>query len=240
MLNEEETLALVRKVRSGDEKAKETLLKENENLLKSIVKRYLGKGTDYNDLFQLAGIGLLKAIDAYDESFGAKLTTYAVPVIAGEIKRFLRDDGSVKVSRSIKEKSRELQAYISSKVTQSGDAPTVSELASVFQMEESDVLFVLDSAKMPVSLYQHGDYKDDETGELIEKLPSKDFQDEWIEKMELKRVIDALPEREKRIVLLRYYRDMTQSEVAEEIGVSQVQISRIETKILKKFRDELS
>lgn len=239
MLNDTKTFELIQRVRAGDREAKEILLKENENLLKSIVKRYLGKGTDYNDLFQLAGMGFLKALDAFDESYGAKLTTYAVPVIAGEIKRFLRDDGSVKVSRSIKEKSRELHAFISEQTAKNGSEPTLAELSSFFQMEENDILFILDSARMPLSLYQHGDYKDDETGELIEKLPSKDFQDEWIEKMELKRVLDTLPDREKRIILLRYYRDMTQSEVAKEIGVSQVQISRIETKVLQKFKDEL-
>ena len=239
MLNENECLLLVRRAKQGENAAKERLLVECSCLMKSIVRRYLGKGTEYNDLYQLASIGLLKAIDGFQEDFGAKFTTYAVPMIAGEIKRFLRDDGSVKVSRSIKQQTRLLNSYIETYTQEHGKSPTLQMLAEQFSLEESEIVFLLDSAKMPVSLYFQGDYKDEETGELLDRLPSKDFQDEWIEKLELKEAISTLNEREKKIILLRYYRDMTQSEVAREIGVSQVQISRIESKILKAFKDLL-
>ncbi|MBO4989462.1 MAG: sigma-70 family RNA polymerase sigma factor [Clostridia bacterium] len=239
MLNENDCLILVRSAKQGDNEAKERLLTECSCLMKSIVRRFLGKGTEYNDLYQLASIGLLKAIDGFKEDFGAKFTTYAVPMIAGEIKRFLRDDGSVKVSRAIKQQTRALNAFIERYTQEHGKAPTMQALSEEFSMEESEIVFLLDSAKMPISLYFQGDYKDEESGELLDRLPSKDFQDEWIEKLELKEAIDALSEREKKIILLGYYRDMTQSEVAREIGVSQVQISRIESKILREFKDLL-
>lgn len=239
MLPDHETLRLIRLAKEGDNAAKEQLLKENANLMKSIVRRYLGKGTEYDDLYQLAGIGLLKAISGFDEVYEVRFSTYAVPLIAGEIKRFLRDDGSIKVSRTIKQKSKELSAYIASYTSEHGESPTVRQLAEAFSMDESDVVFVLDSSKMPLSLYAQGDYKDEQTQELIERIPSKDFQEEWLDKLQLKSAIEKLSERERRIILLRYFRDMTQSEVAREIGVSQVQISRIESRILEDFKKQL-
>ncbi len=239
MLDERETLALIRRAKEGDGGAKEALLVHNSSLLKSIVKRYLGKGVEYDDLYSLAGMGLLKAIAGFDESFGVRFSTYAVPMIAGEIKRFLRDDGSVKVSRAMKKAAREMNRYIEQYSAEHGRQPTVKELAAAFCMEEGDVVFTLGSSRMPVSIYEQGDYKDDKTATLAEKLPSKDNQDDMIEQMVLKEAISRLPEREKKIVFLRYFRDMTQSEVAKAIGVSQVQISRIETKILAKFRKDL-
>lgn len=239
MLPDHETLRLIRLAKEGDNAAKEQLLNENANLMKSIVRRYLGKGTEYDDLYQLAGIGLLKAIAGFDEAYAVKFSTYAVPMIAGEIKRFLRDDGSIKVSRTIKQKSKELSAYIASYTAEHGESPAVRQLAEVFSMEESDVVFILDSSKMPLSLYAQGDYKDEQTQELIERIPSKDFQEEWLDKLQLKSAIEKLSERERRIILLRYFRDMTQSEVAREIGVSQVQISRIESRILEEFKKQL-
>ena len=217
MLNEEETLALIRLAKAGDQSAKETLLTHNTSLVKSILRRYLGKGVEYDDLYQLACMGFLKAITGFDETFGVRFSTYAVPMIAGEIKRFLRDDGSVKVSRVLKKTARDLNRYIETYAAEHGEQPTVKELAEAFGMDEGEVVFALGSARMP----------------------AKDDQDEMIEHMVLKEAIGKLPEREKKIVFLRYFRDMTQSEVARRIGVSQVQVSRIESKIMGKFKDEL-
>lgn len=239
MLSDTDTLPLVRKAKGGDNEAKEELLKACSFLMKSIVRRYLGRGTDYEDLYELACIGLLKAIDGFEEAYGAKFTTYAVPMIAGEIKRFLRDDGSMKVSRAIKEQARKISLFVSEFTQTNGRNPSVSEIGSAFSLDESEVVFLIDSGKMPLSLFSASDYKDEPTGELIERLPQKDFQDEWLEKIELKNLILGLNERERKIILLRYFRDMTQSEVAREIGVSQVQISRIEAKILASFREKL-
>ena len=239
MLDEERTLALIRQAKEGDQRAKEELLSHNTSLLKSILRRYLGKGVEYDDLYQLACMGFLKAIAGFDERFGVRFSTYAVPMIAGEIKRFLRDDGSVKVSRLIKKAARDMNAYIEQCVAERGEQPTVAELAQKFGMDEGEVVFTLGSARMPVSIYEQGDYKDEKGTTLAERLPAREDQEDMLEKLVLKEAIGKLPEREKKIVFLRFFRDMTQSEVARRIGVSQVQISRIETHIMDKFKEEL-
>ena len=240
MLDERETLALIRLAKGGDDGAKETLLSHNTSLLKSILKRYLGKGVEYDDLYSLACMGFLKAITGFDESFGVRFSTYAVPMIAGEIKRFLRDDGSVKVSRAMKKAARDMSRYIEQYAVEHGAQPTVKELAAAFSMEEGEVVFTLGSSRMPVSIYEQGDYKDEKSVTLAERLPDKESSEDMLERMVLKEAIAKLPEREKKIVFLRYFRDMTQSEVAKAIGVSQVQISRIENKIISRFKHDLS
>ncbi len=240
MLNEQDTLHYLRLAKSGDNRAKETLLEHNSSLLKSILKRYLGKGVEYDDLYQLSCMGFLKAISGFDESFGVRFSTYAVPMIAGEIKRFLRDDGSVKVSRAMKKSAREMNRYIEQYAFEHGTQPSVKELAAVFSMDEGEVVFTLVSSRMPVSIYEQGEYKDEKSATLAEKLPSKENPEDMIEKMVLKSAIEKLDERDKKIVFLRYFRDMTQSEVAKAIGVSQVQISRIESRIMREFKKELS
>lgn len=240
MLDEKATLTYIRLAKTGDAKAKETLLQHNVSLVKSIVKRYLGKGVDYDDLFQIACMGFLKAIAGFDEKFGAKFSTYAVPMIAGEIKRFMRDDGSVKVSRGMKQTAKEMNLFIEEYVVKNGNQPPMSEIAAKFGMDEAEAVFVMGSAKMPLSLYGGTDYKDGKDRELVETLQTKDDQEDWLDKMILKGAIEELPEREKRIIVLRYFRDMTQSEVAQRIGVSQVQVSRIENRIIESFREKLS
>ncbi len=240
MLNESETLSLLRRAKTGDSDAKERLLSNNTSLLKCILKRYLGKGVEYDDLYSLACMGFLKAINGFDESFGVRFSTYAVPMIAGEIKRFLRDDGSVKVSRAMKKTARDMNRYIEAYALEHGRQPTVKELAAAFSLEEGEVVFTLGSSRMPVSIYEQSDYKDEKSTTLAEKLPAKDSPEEMIDRLILRQAIDKLPEREKKIVVLRYFRDMTQSEVAKAIGVSQVQISRIESRIISQFKRELS
>lgn len=239
MLNEQDTLYYLRRAKEGDNAAKETLLEHNTSLLKSILKRYLNKGVEYDDLFQLSCMGFLKAIAGFDESFGVRFSTYAVPMIAGEIKRFLRDDGSVKVSRAMKKTAREMNRFIEEYSAEHGAQPSVKEIAAAFSVDEGEVVFTLGSSRMPVSIYEQGDYKDEKSVTLAEKLPAKDNQDDLIERMVLKSAIEKLPVRERKIVFLRYFRDMTQSEVAKAIGVSQVQISRIESRIMRDFKKEL-
>ena len=238
MLDEAETLRLIGLAKRGDGQAKETLLLHNTSLLKSILKRYLGKGVEYDDLFQLASMGFLKAIAGFDASYGVRFSTYAVPMIAGEIKRFLRDDGSVKVSRAMKKTARDMNRFIEAYSAEHGRQPTVKELSAEFGLDEGAVVFTLGSSRMPVSIYEQTDYKDEKSVTLAEKLPAKDNQDELIEKLVLRQAIAKLPEREKKIVFLRYFRDMTQSEVAKAIGVSQVQISRIESRLMRDLKKE--
>lgn len=240
MLDVEQTNLLIRKAKEGDSDAKEQLLTANNNLIKSIVRRYLGKGVEYDDLYQLASIGLLKAISGFDESFGVRFSTYAVPMIAGEIKRFMRDDGSIKVSRAIKSLAKRINIFIEEYSTVHGVQPNVKTISEEFDIPESEVVFTLGSTHMPISIYSQGEYKDKKTQELLDKLPVEDRQEDIVENLQLKTAIDSLPEREKKVIMLRYFRDMTQSEVATMLGVSQVQVSRIENKIIEAFRKELT
>ncbi len=238
MLSEEQTSQYIRLAKTGDASAKEALLEGNVSLLKSIVRRYLGKGVEFDDLFQLAGIGLLKAVYGFDESYGVRFSTYAVPMIAGEIKRFMRDDGSVKVSRAMKATAREMNRYIEEQTAQ-GTPPTPAQLAEHFHMEVGEAVFVLGSSRMPVSIYEQGEYRDERSQTLAERLPAVDNQEEMIERMQLRSAIEKLPAREKKIIMLRYFRDMTQSEVAKVVGVSQVQISRIESRVVAEMKKSL-
>lgn len=240
MLDEKSTIEYIRKAKTGDKTAKERLIEENVSLVKCIVKRYLGKGVDYDDLFQIACMGFLKAIAGFDERFGVKFSTYAVPMIAGEIKRFMRDDGSVKVSRSIKQTAKEINLYIEEQTIKKGSPPSVKEIAERFKLEEAETVFIMGSSKMPLSLQSTADYKDGSERELIDTLISEDGQEDWLDKMLLHGAIDELCERDRKIIILRYFRDMTQSEVAKKIGVSQVQVSRIENRIIKEFRKKLT
>lgn len=240
MLDVEQANLLIRKAKDGDADAKERLLTANNNLIKSIVRRYLNKGVEYDDLYQLASMGLLKAISGFDESFGVRFSTYAVPMIAGEIKRFMRDDGSIKVSRAIKSLAKRINIFIEEYSVVHGEQPTVKAISEEFEIPESEVVFTLGSTHMPVSIYSQGEYKDKKTQELLDKLPVEDRQEDIVESLQLKTAIEGLPEREKKVIMLRYFRDMTQSEVASMLGVSQVQVSRIENKIIEAFRKELT
>ena len=239
MLDDKSTIEYIRQAKAGDAAAKETLIQHNVSLVKCIVKRYLGKGVEYDDLFQIACMGFLKAIMGFDEKFGVKFSTYAVPMIAGEIKRFMRDDGSVKVSRAMKQTAKEMNAFVEEYTIAHGKQPTVALIAEKFGMDEAEAVFTMGSSKMPVSLYSGTDFKDGNERELIERLPSADDQEDWLDRMLLRGAIDELCERDRKIIVLRYFRDMTQSEVAKQVGVSQVQVSRIENRIIKEFREKL-
>ena len=240
MLDDKATIEYIRLAKLGDGSAKESLIEHNVSLIKCIVKRYLGKGVDYDDLFQIACMGFLKAITGFDERFEVKFSTYAVPMIAGEIKRFMRDDGAVKVSRTMKQMAKEMSAFVETYTAAHGKSPSIAEIAAQFHMDEAETVFVMGSSKMPISLYGGGEYKDGKERELIETLPAADDQEELLDKMLLRGAIEALSERDKKIIVLRYFRDLTQSEVAERIGVSQVQVSRIESRIIKEFRQKLN
>ena len=240
MLDVEQTNLLIRKAKQGDSGAKETLILENNNLIKSIVRRYLGKGVEYDDLYQLASMGLLKAVTGFDESFGVRFSTYAVPMIAGEIKRFMRDDGSIKVSRAIKSLAKRINVFIEEYALIHGNQPSVKIIAEEFKLPESEVVFTMGSSHMPISLYSQGEYKDKKTQELLDKLPVEDRQEEIVDSLQLKTAIDSLPERDRKVIMLRYFRDMTQSEVAMVLGVSQVQVSRIENRVIESFRKRLA
>lgn len=240
MLNAEETILYLRKAKAGDADAKEKLLQNNVLLIKSIIKRFKNKGVDYDDLYQLGCVGFLKAIKNFDEKFGVVFSTYAVPMIIGEVKRFLRDDGTIKVSRMIKSQAILINRYIQSRNAENGETPTLDEISVALNMEREDVVLALDSAKMPLSLSGTiDDGSDDKKVELVDKLPSNEREDDMVDKILLRSMIEKLPERERKVIIMRYYRDNTQSEIAEALGVSQVQISRIENKIIKQFKSQI-
>ena len=236
MLSHEETMALIALAQQGDENASTKLLTENAPLLKSIIKRYLGKHIEYDDLYQIASIGLLKSIKNFSYEHNVRFSTYAVPMILGEIKRYMRDDGYLKVSRSLKSLSSKITRYVDEQLKNGADNPTVEEIAKHFDIEPAEVVFAMDATKLPVSLYEKANDTDGKQTELIEHLPT-DEDKKMIDRVILKDMLNQLSPREQKIVILRYFRDMTQGEIALKMGVSQVQISRLEHKILKKLKD---
>lgn len=236
--NHEETMRLIDAAQKGDEQAKTALVTQNMPLIKSIVKRYLGKGTEYQDLVQIAAIGLLKAVSNFSLSYEVRFSTYAVPMIVGEIKRFIRDDGYVKVSRSIKSLSVKIMKFTEEFKKNFQAEPTVNDIAKNFNIEPSEVVFVTDSIKIPLSLYDKTDNGDEKGLSLAEKLSTDQKEDDVINRVILKSVINKLSPKEKKIIILRYFRDYTQGDIAKMMGVSQVQVSRLENKILLNIRQE--
>lgn len=237
MLEHEETMRLIEIAKEGDEIAKTTLIRENMPLIKSIVNRYKNKSVEYDDLIQLGSIGLLKAIQNFDVKFNVRFSTYAVPMIAGEIKRFMRDDGCIKVSRALKSLNIQITTFIDEYKNKYDNEPQIDEIAKHFSIDPQEVILAVDSSKYPLSIYENVD--DEQGSELLNKIASKETTEDIINKIVLKDVIMSLPERERKIIILRYFRDKTQSELAGEFGISQVQISRIENKVLAILRKSL-
>lgn len=236
MLNHDETMELLYKAKDGSEEAKEKLISENRPLIKSLIRRYAGRGVEYEDLMQIASVGLLKAVSNFNGDYNVRFSTYAVPMILGEVKRFIRDDGSIKVSRSVKTLSCRIYRYIERCRMNGEKDPSISEIAEYFGVTENDVVFAMDSRKEPVSLFEKTDDGDEQGTSIIDRLGDGFREDKLINKVILKSLIEELSPREKKIILLRFYRDMTQSEIARLLGVSQVQVSRLENKIIEKLR----
>ena len=233
-LSVEVTEELIKKAQVGDEDSKQKLLSGNYPLIKSIVKRYLKKGVDYEDLYQLGCVGFLKAINNFNPAYGVKFSTYAVPMIAGEIKRFLRDDGEIKISRSIKQLSIKIAKFVEEELSKGRASPTTKELAQKFMVDESDVVMAIDSSYCLISLYEKTIDKSAESSpNLIDTIAKIEDEDRRLEHIMLKKIISELPEREKKILLLRYFRGKTQTEIAVNMGISQVQVSRIEARTLE-------
>ena len=235
MLSHEETIKLILLSQNGDEGALATLIQQNTPLIKSIVKRYLGKNIEYDDLFQIASIGLLKAVKNFSTEYNVRFSTYAVPMILGEIKRQMRDDGYLKVSRSTKSLSIKINRYIEEQTLLGEKEPTIEQIANHFEMSTADVVFAMDAGKMPISLNEKGKDNDSDDNELMDRIPT-DQDKKMLEKIILKDMLSKLEPREQKIMILRFYRDMTQGEIAKQMGVSQVQISRLENKILEKLK----
>lgn len=237
MYDHEYTIELIKKAQRGDDEAKTSLVTENIPLVKSIVKRYLNTHIEYDDLLQIGSLGLVKAINNFDSSFNVRFSTYAVPMIMGEIKRYIRDDGAIKVSRAIKAQYIQINQFVEKYRQTNTESPTIDQIAKEIGVDEREVVFIMDSGKFPLSIYEKID--DESSIELVDKIESENTDEKMINKIMLAELIDDLEEREKKIIILRYFRDRTQSEIAEQLGVSQVQVSRLETKILEKLRKKL-
>ncbi len=234
------TIALIQRSHNGDEEARAQLVEENTGLVWCIVKRFYNRGAEAEDLFQIGSIGLLKAIDKFDLSYDVKFSTYAVPMISGEIKRFLRDDGMIKVSRSLKELAH--RAYSCEAVMQEklGRDPTVTELAEELGVETEELTMALEASGDIESLHKPIYQKEGQEIRLMDKLPQKEEGEEKIlDHMLLKQLLSYLDKEERQLIYLRYFADQTQSQVGKQMGISQVQVSRMEKKILKNLREQL-
>ena len=232
-----ETYDLIKKSQSGDDAAREQLLEENSGLVWAVVRRFLGRGVETDDLYQLGCLGFLKAVDGFDPEFGTQFSTYAVPKIAGEIRRFLRDDGAVKVSRGIKERAATIKTARSQLIGELGREPTVSEIADRTGITPEDIAMAEMATANIESIHQQ---TGDEGFTLESVLTDTKSEDTMLEKIALDQAISCLSEREGMVIRLRYFHGLTQERTAKVLQVSQVQVSRIEKKALGHLKTLLT
>ena len=232
----QDAIDCLRSARAGDREAAERMVVENSGLIWSIARRYFGRGEDSDDLYQLGCVGFLKAIEGYDESYGTQFSTYAVPKISGEIRRFLRDDGAVKVSRGVKEKAQTIRAARLELEQRLGREPAVSEVSALTGLPPEEIA-VCETAAAPADSLQR------ETGEegftLEQVLGDYGLEERLLERVSLREAVASLPEREREVISLRFFHDMTQDAAARVLGVSQVQVSRVERRAVEKLRELL-
>lgn len=235
------TIALIQKAHGGDKEAREQLVKENVGLIWCVVKRFYGRGTDPEDLFQIGSIGLLKAIDKFDLSYDVRFSTYAVPMISGEIKRFLRDDGMIKVSRSLKELAYKILQVRESLTDRFGREPTIEELSEDLHVEKEEIVQAMEAGSEVESIYKPIHQKEGNEIQLMDKLEEKERREEKIlDHMLLKQLLETLDKEERQLIYMRYFQNQTQSAVGKVMGISQVQVSRMEKKIMETLRRESS
>lgn len=240
MLDNETVLLLVERAQQGDQEAKSVLIEENSPLIKSVIKRFRDKGVEYDDLYQIGCIGFLKAIKNFNAEFGVKFSTYVVPMVIGEVKRFMRDDGSIKVSRALKSLNLQINKYVDMFNHEFQRSPNIEELAKHFGVDEQEIVLAMDSSKMPLSLYTPIE-DDSESLSLIDRIEAEDdINGKMVENIALTELVKKLDIRDRKIIMLRYYFDKTQSEIAKELNISQVQVSRLENKILNQLRNKLT
>ena len=234
-----EIINLVKKAQQGDENAKELLVKENSSLIKSVIKKFKDKGIEYDDLYQLGCVGFLKAIKNFNPEYEVKFSTYVVPMVIGEIKRFMRDDGAIKVSRALKSLNLSINKYIEGYFIQNKAKPSIEEIANHFKVDPQEIIMSMEASKMPISLYAP---LEGESSDLmvIDRVDSENNDNGLVDRIALKEVIRELCDRDKKIILMRYFYDKTQNEIAKKLGISQVQVSRLENKILENLKIKLS
>ncbi|MDD5901591.1 MAG: SigB/SigF/SigG family RNA polymerase sigma factor [Lachnospiraceae bacterium] len=236
-----DTIGLIRLSQEGDRQAREQLITENMGLVWSMVRRFMGRGCEAEDLFQIGTIGLIKAIDKFDVSYDVKFSTYAVPMISGEIKRFLRDDGMIKVSRTLKENNMRLRAAEERLSIKLGRDATLEEIAEDTGLSMEDIVLAMEACTEVESLSKPVNRSDGTESTLAERIPGdEDATEQIVNHLVMKQLLDALGEEERYLIELRYFKNKTQTEIAELLGVSQVQVSRMEKKILQRMRTLLA
>ncbi|AIE60610.1 RNA polymerase sporulation sigma factor SigF [Bacillus methanolicus] len=237
-LKDNEVKELIKKSQAGDQASRDLIVQKNTRLVWSVVQRFLNRGYEPDDLFQIGCIGLLKSVDKFDLSYDVKFSTYAVPMIIGEIQRFIRDDGTVKVSRSLKEMGNRIRKAKDELSKRLGRIPTVSELSEYLEIPPEDIILAQEAIRTPASIHETVYENDGDPITLLDQIDDGD-EGKWFDKIILREAIRELEERERLIVYLRYYKDQTQSEVAARLGISQVQVSRLEKKILQQMKDRM-
>jgi len=240
----DEMIRLIEAAHQGDKEARDRLVTENMGLIWSIVRRFSGRGYELEDLFQIGSIGLLKAIDKFDTSYEVKFSTYAVPMIQGEIKRFLRDDGMVKVSRTLKENGWKIKKAAEQLAFQLGRDATLEEIASTTELSVEDIILAMEANEEVESIYRTVYQGDGNEIYLLDKIESGEEDtpgqtEQLLNHMMLEQLLNELSKDEKKLIMMRYFKEKTQTEVAKELGISQVQVSRLEKKILLRMRGKI-
>ena len=240
VLTNEEKEQLFTRIKTGDMEARERYIKGNLRLVLSVIKRFSNSSENVDDLFQIGCVGLIKAIDNFDTTLNVKFSTYAVPMIIGEIRRYLRDNNSIRVSRSLRDTAYKAIYARENYVKQYQKEPTITEIAEEIGMEKEDIVYALDAIQSPVSLYEPVYTEGGDTLYVMDQISDKkNKEDNWIEDLSLKEALKRLDDREKNIIEMRFYEGRTQMEVAQEIGISQAQVSRLEKHALKAMRTYL-
>lgn len=241
LLTQEEKDTLFKKIEQGDKEARERYINGNLRLVLSVIQRFTGNGENADDLFQVGCIGLMKAIDNFDRSLNVKFSTYAVPMIIGEVRRYLRDNNSIRVSRSLRDTAYKAIYAKENFIKEYDRDPTMEELASELDMKKEDVVYALDAIARPISLYEPVYQEGGDTLYIMDQVSDKKNQEEnWVEHISLREAMEHLNDREYNIIRLRFFEGKTQTEVANEISISQAQVSRLEKAALKNMRNYLA
>ena len=234
----ERTFELIRQSQAGEMQAKEQLMIIHSGLIWNVVRRFIGRGVELEDLYQIGAIGLIRAIDKFDFSYDVKFSTYAVPLISGEIKRFLRDDGMIKISRNLKENQWKIKRAMEQFAHELGREATVEELSEILELEPEEIVLSMEAAVEIESMDQKVFRGDGKEISLKERIPDeKNEEEELLDKLFLEQLMERLDKRDKELIILRYFENKTQTQVAEILGISQVQVSRLEKKILRRMKE---
>lgn len=240
VLKESEKMELLKKVKQGDMKAREELINGNLRLVLSVIQRFAGRGENPDDLFQVGCIGLIKAIDNFDINLDVRFSTYGVPMIIGEVRRFLRDNASIRVSRSLRDLAYKAMQAKEKLIAEHQNEPTIDEIAKEIEAERCDVVMALEAIGEPISLYEPVFSESGDTIYVMDQIGDKNDDLNWLNEIALKDAITQLGQREKKILSLRFFQGKTQVEVADEIGISQAQVSRLEKGALNKIKSNIN